>query len=179
MDFSALNAARAQVASARELIAQDDAAVGVVEDQIATLQAQINRLRERQQAQHRHENLALAERALAEAEEAAVTQINLELANEIMKRQAADPLRHHAWIAQHVTQLHASMRSEMDMPINERYAQHPLITQALALIPPKDGIDRPVWDLGYQLAGQTDWPSRRRRVIDRAEAELNPPLEAA
>ena len=179
MNYSTLNEARSNVQAARELIAKDDAALRVIEDQIADMQGQIRKLRDRQAAKHLHENLALAERELVMAEETTVEEINLSLANEIMQRQASDPLRHHKWIAESVTRLTQSVRSELDTQVGKKYGVHPLITQALALLPPRDGIDRPVWDLGYQVAEQTDWASRRRAIIAAAEAASFPPLEAA
>jgi hypothetical protein len=179
MNYTALNDARSKVAAARAAITQDNEALQEIKSQIAILEARIKKLEQRQEEKGLRAHLAIAERELAEAEESAVEQINLELAGEIMQRQAADPLRHHAWIAQHVTKLHASVRSELDTPIGKKYCVHMLITAALALMPPKDGIDRPVWDLGYQVRGVTDWASRRRAIIAEAEADATPPLEAA
>lgn len=179
MNYQALNDARARVLAARAAIALDDEAMQEIKNQIAVLEARIKKLEQRQEARGLRAQLAQAERELTGCEEAALDGINLELAGEIMKRQASDPLRHHAWIASQVTKLQASVRSELDTSIAKKYAVHPLVTQALALMPPKDGIDRPVWDLGYQVRGQTDWASRRRAIIARAEADATPPLEAA
>jgi hypothetical protein len=179
MNYSALNEARAKVAAARAAIAQDNEALQEIQNQIAVLQARIKKLEQVQEAKGLRAALAAAERELTQAEEAALDEINLELAGEIVRRQALDPLRYHKWIAEHVTKLAASVRSELDTSITKKYAVHPLITQALALMPPKDGIDRPVWDLGYQVHGTTDWASRRRTIIAAAEADATTPLEAA
>jgi hypothetical protein len=179
MNYSSLNNARARVQAARDCIAEDDSAMRAIQDEIAILEARAAALKARQSAKGLHLELLQAERALAAAEEAAVEDINLHLAAEIMKAQANDPLTQHAWIAASVTKLHASVRSELDTPLGKKYAVHPLITQALSLLPPKDGIDRPVWDLGYQVEHVSDWASRRRQIIAEAEAAASPPLEAA
>lgn len=179
MNHSALNETRAKVQAARDAIAEDNKALALIQNEIAAMQARIESLKQRQEAKGLGAQLAVAERELTVAEETALNEINLELAGEIMKRQASDPLRHHAWIAEHVTKLHASVRSELDTPLTQKYRVHPLILQALALMPPVDGIDRPVWDLGYQVRGVTDWPLRRRAIIAQAEADASPPLEAA
>lgn len=179
MNYTALNEARAKVHSARAAIAKDDEALQVVKNEIAILEARIKRLEQQQEQKGLRARLAGAEKELAQAEELTVEQINLELAGEIVRRQASDPLKHHAWVAEHVTKLHASVRSELDTAIGKKYSVHPLITQALALMPPVDGLDRPVWDLGYQVRGTTDWASRRRAIIAAAEREATPPLEAA
>jgi hypothetical protein len=178
MNYESLHTARATVAAAKQAIAKDDEALQEIQNQVAILEARIATLKQRQEEKGLRAKLALAEKDLAATEEAALDQINLELAGEIVRRQALDPLRYHKWIAEHVTKLHASVRSELDTPRTQKYHVHPLITQALALIPPKDGIDRPVWDLGYQVQGQTDWASRRRAIVAEAEAAAIPP-EAA
>jgi hypothetical protein len=108
---------------------------------------------------------------LNEAEERAVAQLNIELAGEIVRRQATDPIGSQEWIITHVTKLRASVRGELDTPNNQRYRVPPLVTQALSLLPPVDPIDRPIPELGYYVAlGQTDWPTRRRAILAAAES---------
>jgi hypothetical protein len=179
MNYSALNEARAKVTAARAAIAKDDEVLQEVRNQIAAWQARITELERVQEATGLRVQLAQAERKLTQAEEATVEEINLELADEIVRRQASDPLRHYAWIAAHVTKLHASVRSEFNTPRTQKYSVHPLITQALALLPPRDGLNQPVWELGHEMHGVTDWASRRKKIIAEAEAASTTPLEAA
>ncbi len=77
-----------------------------------------------------------AEEALGQAEEAVLEELNIELAGDIMKRMAADPVRHSAWLMASLVRLRDSVRSEFNTPITQKYRVHPLITQALALLPP-------------------------------------------
>jgi multidrug efflux pump subunit AcrA (membrane-fusion protein) len=116
--------------------------------------------------------------ALTAAEEAAVYEINLELAGEIIKRQASDPVQHYQWIVDRIGKLRSSVRGGLDTPNNQKFSIHPLITQALSLIPPPSDMDRPVFELGAPtVAGVSDWRSRRKKIL--AEAERNPPPQAA
>ena len=176
MNNSALNEARANVAAARAALAADEAEIAEGERLITVLQEQIAQLRQRQVQKGLRAALAAAETALNAAEEAAVQSITLELAGEIVKRQTSDPLRHSAWVIENVMKLRGMICSELDTPITEKYSQHPLLTQALALVPPLDGVDRPVFDLGYVAVNETDWPSRRRAILAAAESA---PLAAA
>lgn len=180
MNQSALNDAREKVATARTALATDEREIAAGQSLIAQLQAQIAELRARQEAKGLRAALAAAEHALAEAEETAVAQLNIELAGEIVQRQATDPLGSQDWIIEHVMKLRASLRGELDMPVHQKYRMPPLITQALALLPKPDAIDTPVHQLGFHIAlGETDWPSRRRQILAAAEAESAPPLQAA
>jgi hypothetical protein len=179
MNYTALNDARAKVAVAREAIAKDDEALQEIENQVAVLQARIETLKQRQEEKGLRVQLAAAERELGEVEEATLDQINLELAGAIVRRQALDPLRHYPWIMTSLLRLRDSTRTEFNTPITQRYAVHPLITQALALLPRRDGVNQPVWELGHEMHGYTDWASRRRAIIASAEADATPPLEAA
>jgi hypothetical protein len=179
MNYSDLNEARARVAEARAAIAKDDEALQEIRNQVAILEARIVTLKQRQEAKGLREQLAAAERDLSQAEEAVLDAINLELAALIVKRQASDPVQHSEWIMANLVKLRDSVRSALDVPVNKKFSQHPLITQALALLPPRDGLNVPVWELGYTLTGHTDWASRRRAIISRAEAESTSPLETA
>jgi multidrug efflux pump subunit AcrA (membrane-fusion protein) len=171
-----LNAARQKVEVARAALVADEAEIAEGQALITALQAQITELRQRQEAKGLRATLAFAERALIVAEEAAVAQLNIELAGEIVRRQATDPVGSQAWIIEAVMRLRASVRSELDTPNNEKYRVPPLITQALSLLPPPDSIDRAVYELGYIKPGETDWTTRRRAILAAAESA---PLEAA
>lgn len=118
-----------------------------------------------------HEKLAAGKAALVAAEEAAVKDMAIELAGEIMQKQAADPVRHCGWITAQVAKLRTMVRAEIDTPISEKYSQHPVITQALTLLPPLNVLDKPVHELGYIIAGHSDWSTRRRKIL--AEAQAN------
>ena len=179
MNDTALNQARAKVADARAAIAKDAEALQAIQNDIAILQARIKKLEQQQEQRGLRAQLALAERELTQAEETALDEINLELAGEIMKRQESDPLRHYAWIMANLVRLRDSVRSGFDSPNPATYTVHPLITQALALLPPRDDVYLKVYDLGHQMHGYTDWASRRRAIIATAEADATPPLEAA
>jgi multidrug efflux pump subunit AcrA (membrane-fusion protein) len=176
MNTSALTEARQKVAAARAALADDNAEIAEGQNLITKLQAQITALRARQEAKGLRATLAAAEAALVAAEEAAVKDLAIELAAEIVKRQAADPLRSYSWVIENVTKLRGMIRSEIDTPNNEKYSQHPILTQALALLPPADPIDRPIFELGHAQIGQTDWATRRRAILAAAEST---PLEAA
>ena len=165
-----LRKARTKVAKARAAVAKDDEVLRAIQQEIDGLNAKVAALRKRQADKRLHEALAEAERELAEAEEVAVIELNIALAGEIVRRQARDPVRHQEWIIEHVMQLRASVRSELDTAITEKYRVPPLITQALALLPPLDDMDKPVADLGYFAAGTGDWPSRRRAILAAAES---------
>jgi hypothetical protein len=167
----ALSKARQAVAEARTAVAEDEAAVAKVQSEIAALQSQINTMRARAAAEGLRAKLAAAERDLADAEEVAVKSLAIELAGEIVKKQAADPVRHSDWIVAQIERLRSMVRSGIDTPISEKYSQHPAITQALALLPPPDGLDVPVFELGYQVSGTTDWPTRRRAILAAAEQQ--------
>ncbi len=172
-----LQTARAKVDEIKALIAADAAVIDNAQDEVAILQARIERLRAIHAAQGLREQLALANRELTIAEEAAVVALNIALAAEIIKRNAADPINDQHWIAEHVVKLRTSVRSRLDTPINEKYSLPPIITQALALLPPLDPIDIPVFQLGGAIGGSTDWTTRRRKIL--ADAETHSPLEAA
>lgn len=98
--------------------------------------------------------------------------VGLELAlsysAEVVKRHAEDPLRHADWITVTVAKIRDLAPNELDTPVNEKYVPHPLIQQALALVPPPSDIDR---------RSHFDFPERRKAIVD---AELmNIPLQAA
>lgn len=179
MNFSALNEARAKVAAAREAITKDNEALKEIENQIAVLQARIESLRQRQESKGLRGQLEIAQREQAVVEETVLDTLNLNLAGEIIRRQASDPLPHSDWIMRSLVRLRDSVRSELDVPVNRKFSQHPLLTQALALLPPVDDLDKKVFDLGYTVTGFTDWGTRRRQIIAAAEAESTEPLEAA
>jgi multidrug resistance efflux pump len=168
LKMARVHKAQAKVDAARAAIAQDQAAVKAVQDQITALQAQITEMRKAHANKWLHTTLDAAERELAEAEEAAVEELNIALAAEIMRKQASDPLHHYKWIVEHVLKLRASVRSEMDTPINKKYQVHPLIMQALALQPKPDEMDTPI----AELAGGLDcsWPRRRKALLAEAMA---------
>jgi hypothetical protein len=179
MNYESLHIARAAVASAKQAIAKDDEALQAIKNDIAILEARIVTLRQRQEEKGLRAQLAVAERDLAVVEEATLDELNLNLAGEIVRRQASDPLRHSDWIMTNLVKLRAAVRSELDTPITKRYTVHPLITQALALLPKRDGKDMPVWELGHEMHGSTDWASRRRAIVAEAEAASTAPLETA
>jgi len=109
-----------------------------------------------------------------------VEELNIQLAAEIMRRQAADPLRHSAWIVENVELLRAQTRGELDTPINQKFQLHPLVMQALSLAPTPNPMDVPIGRYGAFLAAGTldcSWPRRRKQII--AAAESNPPPRAA
>lgn len=169
-----LRKARAAVQAAQSAIDRDDAAVERIQAEIKALEFKITALRTVQSAKHLHEDLAIAMRELAKAEEQAVEALAINLAGEIVKRQATDPVRHYQWIVANVAKLRASVRSEVDTPNNERFRIHPLIQQALLLQPKPDDLNTPI----NQLVGSLDasWPTRRRQIL--AEAEITPPQAA-
>jgi hypothetical protein len=177
MNFK-LNKARAKVAAARAAIAKDNEAQRVHQAAIIAAQARVAAMKEQRAAKGLDVALADAMDALDLAEEEALVELNIHLAGAIVKRQATDPIKHHAWIIANVAKLRASMRSAFDTPNNEKYSQHPLVTQALALIPPLDDMDRPVYELGspVELLGLTDWRSRRKAIL--AAADTEPPQAA-
>jgi hypothetical protein len=176
MNNSTLNEARQKVADARGALAAAEREIEEGRTLIKRLNAQVEELRARQEAKGLRAQLAAAEAALIVAEEVAVKDMALALANEIMKRQASDPLRHHQWVITNVMKLREMIRSELDTPLSERYTQHPLLVQALSLVPQLDAIDRPVHELGHVNVGATDWATRRRAILAAAESA---PLEAA
>lgn len=170
MNTAPLRKARAIVAKARAAVAKDDAALHAVQRKIDALNGQIEKLRTQRVAKRLHETLERAERTLAAAEEDAVRTLAIELAGTIIKRMSHNPVRHHDWIVAQIAKLRTMIRSEVDTPLAEKYSQHPLITQALSLLPPPDDLDRPVYDLGYGVPGLSDWASRRSRILAEAEA---------
>jgi hypothetical protein len=170
MNYTKLNEARAKVQAARDAIAKDNEALQQVQNEVVLLQARIKKLEQRQEEKGLRASLALAVEALAQTEEAALDEHCLELASEIVKRQASDPLRHSAWIMTNLNRLRDSVRSEFNTPLTIKYSVHPLITQALALLPPRDDTRLPVYDLGHQMHGHTDWASRRRSSRGRGAA---------
>lgn len=176
-DFAPLHTARDAAQKIRDAIAADEAALAEIQNEIALLQARITALASRQADKGLRAQLAAAEADVAAKEDALVEQINLELAAQILKRQASDPLLHHEWIAGHLLRLEASVRSGLDIPINQKFSMHPVLRQALALLPPRDDLNRAVFQLGHQML-ETSWAARRRKIIAEAEAS-NLPLAAA
>jgi hypothetical protein len=173
--MNALNEARAKVAQVRAAIADDDAVVRAVHEESAALQAKIDALRKQHASKGLRGQLADALAALAVAEEQAIEQLAIDLAGQIVQRQATDPVRHYEWIIANVAKLRASVRSEIDTPNNQKYRVHPLVMQALALQPKPDELDTPLNQLLGSLA--CDWPQRRSQIL--AQAETNSPFEAA
>jgi hypothetical protein len=161
--------ARAAVNDARAAIARDAAAVKAVRDQIAALEAQIAEMRRVSANKGLEATLAAAESALVLAEEETIVALNVELAAEIIQRFHADPVRHERWVVEAVARLRRSVRSELDTPLTQKFAPNPVIESALALVPPPDPMDQPVFLLGGAVGGQTDWPSRRKAILAAAE----------
>lgn len=174
LKLASLRKARAAVQAAQSAIDKDEAAVKRIQEEIKALEFKIEALRTVQAAKHLHEDLAIAMRELAKAEEQAVEALAIDLAGEIIQRQTANPVKHYRWIVANVAKLRASVRSEIDTPNNERFRIHPLIQQALLLQPKPDDLNTPI----NQLVGSLDasWPMRRRQIL--AEAEITPPQAA-
>ncbi len=160
--------ARAAVVAARAAIAERQVACDKQQAVVDAQKAILDGLAaQRAQA---HVALLTAQGQLEQAEEAAIKQLAVETANEIIKRHSADPLGNSAWVIEWVVKLRAMVRSGFDTPNNERYQPHPLITQALALLPPVDDMDRPVYELGGGLDGAA-WPRRRHKILATAYPE--------
>ena len=159
---------RAAVASARAAIRARDNACAAQQAVIDAQQAILDDLaRQRAEA---HVALLTAQGRLDQAEEAAIRELAVQTANEIIRKHSADPLGNSAWVIEWVVKLRAMVRSGFDTPNNERYQPHPLITQALALLPPVDDMDRPVYELGGGLDGNA-WSARRHQILATAYPE--------
>jgi hypothetical protein len=172
MDSESLNKARAAVAAAQAAKAEAQRIEQRQQEAIAHEQAKFGELKQAHAALE--DQIISAQAELAMAEEEALAQLNLEMAAEIVKRHAADPLSNSDWIIEQVTKLRDHVRSGFDTPLNQLSTVHPLITQALSLVPPRDSIDIPV----YQLSGasaQTAWPARRRKILQAAFPDMEFP----
>jgi hypothetical protein len=111
--------------------------------------------------------LLAAESALGKAEERAVQECALNLANEIVRRHNHDPLANADWVATAVSKLRTLIRPETETPGNEAHTMHPLISQALGLQAAPDPIHVPVCDLpGGPFNKSTSWATRRRQIIN-------------
>jgi hypothetical protein len=172
---SELDTARDQVAAARAAVAaQADklAALGAEMDAAAAVlrsaEAKIGSLRIREAVLR--QKVTDAEAVLDAAEDREVEALCIALAAEIVKRQSSDPLKHAAWVIEAVERLRKMVRSGFDQPVNAQTGTHPLVTQALGLLPRRNEIDCPVYELGGIVAPKTSWPVRRRQIL--AEASV-------
>jgi hypothetical protein len=174
MNFT-LKRKQAAVAAIDALLADDAIEAEQARRDVAVAQARLVAIEHRKAA--RYQERAKAEAALAAAEETALEQLNVERAGWIVRMQATDPVGNHDAIVAALEQLRRGVRSGLDTPANVRYAPHPLVVQAMQLMPPLDDLYRPVFEMGGAVAGVSDWASRRKAIL--AAAESNPPPQTA
>jgi len=167
-----LTEARARVAAVRSEKAEATAAEQRQMRVMATEQEKYAALK--QQHSHLPAKLAEAERALAAAEDAALEQLNIERAAEIVKLQASDPIKNCNTVMALVEKLREGIRPAIHTPINKiNRPPHPVIRQALALMPEPD-----LWETPISSQLTLDWSAHRRAILSEAFPE-SPPLQAA
>jgi hypothetical protein len=169
----ALTAATADLQAKRQRIIENAAMQAPVDADAKQLQRERDALarKEAALAQRRmvlHQERAEAETALAVSEEAAIAQLAVAKAADILRLQTDDAISNFERISAEVNQLRSMVRSELDTPGNQKYSVHPLIRQALELVPPPDILDRPIYELGGAVVGVSDWPTRRRAILTMA-----------
>ncbi len=136
-----------------------------------------------------HAALAEAQRQFGEAEEVTLRQLAIHASAATIRLHALAPIECYDVIEAAATKIKAAARTGIDTPNNERYSLHGLIRDAIALAPVIDDMHRPVYELGATVAGLTDWPTRRKRMIpelrqlladlNKLLAKISVPLEAA
>jgi hypothetical protein len=158
---------QAAVAAIDSQLAADANEAEQAQQAVAIAQAKLAAIQNRKAA--RLQERAKAEAALAAAEEAALEQLNIELAGSIVRMQATDAVGNHEKIIASLDKLRCGVRTELDSPVNQRYRVNPIIQAALNLLPPRDDIHTPVYELGGVIVGKTDWASRRKAILAAAE----------
>lgn len=162
-DTDPLKAAHCALAAANAAKAEGQRLEAIQQQRIAVEQQKFAALKQAHMRLDR--DVANAEAGIVMAEEEKLAAMNIELASEIVRRQATDPVRHIDWIVKNAALLRSRLRTDADAS----GAMNPLIHQAIALLPARSQLDTPLYLLGAPGKGQS-WPERRRRLLAAAEA---------
>jgi hypothetical protein len=108
--------------------------------------------------------LPAKQRELDAAEEAVIKEMSSVVAGEVLQKHAEDPVKNDEEITRGLAWLRRAVRQGLDTRSGDK--QHRLIELAMRLQPPLSELDMPMHMLGGIVNGATDWPSRRRQLIE-------------
>jgi hypothetical protein len=136
-----------------------------------------------------HQAFAEAQRRLGELQDTMLKQMVIHASGATLRVHAIDSVEHGDITAAAALKIKTAWRGALDTPNSEKYSMHTAVKQAIALAPVIDDLDRPVYELGATVAGLTDWPARRERLIpeirqlladlNKLLAKISSPLQAA
>lgn len=104
-----------------------------------------------------------AQQDVSAAEEAALLQINIERAGQVLNLYHADAVANYPDITAGLEWLRRAVRQGLDTRPGSQ--QHTLIHQAMLLQPPRDDLNTPADQLGGIVDGKSDWATRRRALL--------------